>query len=275
MSAPDYRDRIASALNGRVKPLSDPTATALFAGEGAANADRAALATAKQMHGGGASRDSIYDRTKWWPGDDGKWRFEIPDDAAELAPRAQSVFSPSAGNGPDLGTARPPPGQKFHPGVGLGEFMRHDELQRAYPDAYRMPRKPNGTNLRMHYWKDDSDPHGSAFTKPALSQVPKGERDPDTYGPDQYMEINAPDSESARSIGLHELQHYIQNREGFTTGADPSVVGSEAYLDNPGEREARIVQQRARMTPEQRKAVRPWMAPPMEHPRHEGNGNGR
>lgn len=87
----DYRDRIASALNGRRKPLSDPSATAAFAGERAATANADALDLAKRMHAAGSSRDEIWAATRdkhgqpWWF-DEGRWNFETGGDTPTLKP---------------------------------------------------------------------------------------------------------------------------------------------------------------------------------------------
>lgn len=60
---------------------------------------------------------------------------------------------------------------------------------------------------------------------------------------------------------LHEIQHWIQNKEGFSQGGSPAnfrgVLGEsqafKAYLGLPGETEARGVQRRISMTAEERK----------------------
>jgi hypothetical protein len=261
MSLSNDDDRVAM---GRLLQ-GQPIRTALFAGEGAANADHGALARAKTMTDSGEPKDKVYDATKWWTGNDNKWRFEIDDSAAKLAPRANSVYSPAAKEGDKFGTVQPSPGKQFHPGVGFGEFMQHEALKQAYPDIYQMPRAPKGNNLLMHFWKNNGE--GEAFTKPAIGQVPASEDD-GSLGPSQYMEVTAPNRDVARSVGLHEAQHYIQNREGFTGGTDPSVAGTRGYLDNHGEIEARVVQQRVNMTKEERAQSYPWLTPPMKH-RHE------
>lgn len=60
--------------------------------------------------------------------------------------------------------------------------------------------------------------------------------------------------EGAKSTLMHELQHAIQNIEGFEGGANGT---DEHYYNNAGEIEARDVQTRLDYTAEQRKSTRP------------------
>lgn len=230
----------------------------LFAGEQSATADAQKLAQAKQMNSAGADKRDIWNDTGWWTGDDQKWRYEIDDSNATLSPRANKLFGPEtkAGTGTFM-KGRPTPG------VALPEFLDHPMFYGAYPGA--TTGGSTGGNALMHYGKEKGQ-EGEAFTKPAISQIPVAERDPNTYDKAQYIELYAPNRDVARHVGLHELQHYIQNLEGFTQGADPSMVGAEAYLNNAGEMEARRVQSRSFMTPEQLRAIPPWETAPYTHP---------
>lgn len=42
-----------------------------------------------------------------------------------------------------------------------------------------------------------------------------------------YLVAKAPDTESLKSVGIHELQHAIQQREGFARGGSPEALGIE------------------------------------------------
>lgn len=57
---------------------------------------------------------------------------------------------------------------------------------------------------------------------------------------------------------LHEMQHKIASEEGFASGADSSR-GLDAYRNSAGEVEARTVEKRQNMTPEERAARPPWL----------------
>ena len=55
-----------------------------YAGEKAENADKAALNTAKEMEKNGADAEMIRQKTGWFRGVDGKWRWEIDDSGMKL-----------------------------------------------------------------------------------------------------------------------------------------------------------------------------------------------
>ena len=55
-----------------------------YAGEKAENADKAALNTAKEMEKNGADAETIRQKTGWFRGADGKWRWEIDDSGMKL-----------------------------------------------------------------------------------------------------------------------------------------------------------------------------------------------
>jgi hypothetical protein len=84
------------------------------------------------------------------------------------------------------------------------------------------------------------------------------------------MDVIAPTAEEARRVAAHELQHATQYREGFSRGANvgggfltPFSAAArkrawDRYYKNPGEVEARNVENRLAMSPEQRRAIPPW-----------------
>lgn len=55
-----------------------------YAGEKAKNADKAALNTAKEMEKNGADAETIRQKTGWFRGADGKWRWETDDSGMKL-----------------------------------------------------------------------------------------------------------------------------------------------------------------------------------------------
>lgn len=183
------------------------TDVGMFAGRNARTADHAKLAAAEWAESRGASREAIHTETGWFRGVDGKWRFEIPDNAAKIhAERGQ-----------------------------FGDAFSHPELFDAYPDL---------ANARL------------AMDAASGGQYePRGAR-PETIsiGEDHYRRY--PGTIPPESVALHEAQHGIQGREGFATGAN----GADAhYLNSAGETEARAVQARRNLTPEQRASRPPWL----------------
>ena len=62
-----------------------------YAGEKAKNADKAALNTAKEMEKNGADAETIRQKTGWFRGADGKWRWEIDDSGMKLRTDAADI----------------------------------------------------------------------------------------------------------------------------------------------------------------------------------------
>lgn len=187
---------------------------ALFGGIHSQAADIPQFRAAWKMAEEGKPREEIWDKTGWFQGPDGNWRYEIDDSGARV---------------------------NF--GIGtVGGLINHPQLQKAYPGLLNIP-----AQIKKHGLLDLHDPIGS-MTKDGMS-------------------IRTDNEEEAASIALHELQHAIQNIEGFNPGAWPKgyVPGGlipqesyNAYIRSPGEAEARAVQQRMNLTPQQRKEIPPW-----------------
>jgi len=125
-------------------------------------------------------------------------------------------------------------------GVGtnarVGEVLSHDELYNAYPELRDMKAYGLGAREEGMYLPREA-PSGEAV----------------------FVGDN-----NAHSTLLHELQHAIQEREGFSAGANlkpkPSAKDVSNYKRSAGEVEARNVQTRMSATPEQlmTEAFAPW-----------------
>lgn len=75
--------------------------------------------------------------------------------------------------------------------------LKHQELFKAYPQLEEYP---------------------SSFF---ASATPSGSHNPNT----KSLLISGPDTVSQRSVALHELQHAIQNQEGWAVGGSPENIG--------------------------------------------------
>lgn len=223
-----------------------------FAGERAATADLNALARAKALAKDGASRERIWDETGWFRGVDGKWRWEIDDSKTAIG--------------------RPGP-----PWKAFDDYWYGESASGKLGDVLR-----DRSGLRSAYPSIDAE--HTIITMGGNS----GQRG---YG---RITADAEDATELRSILLHEKQHGIQDAEDFARGGSPreftpdvlaaerarlmavnddggwtSVgtatgdmpdidVGRSLYRRLAGEVEARNVQHRMNMTPEERRANPPW-----------------
>ena len=126
---------------------------------------------------------------------------------------------------------------------GLSSFMAHGDLGMAYPDAYK---------IHTRISPDDVGTANAHYNRGSDTQS------------EQIVLKKKPFFDSDKSAILHELQHAIQKREGFAKGGSPKQFEGfyndpyEAYRKLAGEVEARMVQNRMNLTPEQRRDIYPF-----------------
>lgn len=256
------------AMTGSV-PMSRPAGSlGTFAGRLSKTADQDALAKAEGMLAAGADRQAVWDQTGWFKGVDGKMRYEINDVPAFLkGPGSASEIARNRGAA--LGRDR---GQET-----VGDVLWHPDLMNAYPETKEMGFR--------------------GFTGPENNRGALDLGDPlNIDRRPTVMLNNSLRGKDAVSTALHELQHGIQEAEGFASGGNPAVAGLasdpavmaarkakiaaqaagddvaataageaqkramyDAYRRQAGEVEARNVQSRHMMTPAERRAQPPWM----------------
>jgi hypothetical protein len=204
----------------------------MFAGRKAATADHAALAKAEGLASQGVPREQIWNETGWFQGPDQKWRFEIDDSKAYLDDWGSGVEAK------------------------LGKVFDHRPAFEAYPSL---------SNIDV-----------------TASRGQGGSFNPDTNS----MQVDW--SPNRTSTALHETQHAAQGYEGFSPGSSPDSITNMgqlselrnkltpdqlsewsglsmedrkmlAYRAQAGEVEARTVQARQNLTPEQRASRPPWL----------------
>ena len=182
----------------------------IFAGPGAKTADLLKLNVARRMEEAGATADDILQNTGWFKGMEGKWKFEIPDNASRFS------------TGPLTG------GQK----VPVTDVLDHPDLYAAYPYLRGMKAQPMPSDV----------PQGAVgmFQGPA--------------NPGGVMSLA---QRAKRDTALHEMQHAIQEQEGFAVGGKYDVP--DLYRRLAGEIEARNVQSRMMMTTQERLSRPPWL----------------
>lgn len=242
----------------------------IFAGPKAANADHAALRQAEAMETAGADRHAILRETGWFRGSDGNWRFEINDRPAEL----------------HLTQA--------DDGKSLADALRHPEVHDAYRQLQNYPidmvdfgdvgkrggflRADGADNGSIWLSPDTPDPLSVSLheTQHAIQEIEgfsgggtPGKLRPGTLAWDlfsQRLRELTPPSVFARiapalqsgdgrmiseAIQANNLDDYAFEAQRFAE--------TEAYRRLPGEVEARNVQARHGMTPEQRREFAPWV----------------
>lgn len=245
-----------------------------FAGQKASTANLEHLKNAQEMETLGADMESIRKATGWFKGRDGKWRFEIDDSEAEFRrdgdarlmqeegyQRMQELtdkWIASINDGTEFTEAEQTEmeqlGEKYYDAVWedkhmLTDYLKHDELFEAYP-------RLKGVALEF----DELPAGANGFFSKRSNTIVISDK---LFG------------KSADTL-IHEIQHIIQNYEGFAKGSNPrywnermengyskrwstgeEMMPGELYRNTAGEIEARDAASRRTLTPEERKNKAP------------------
>lgn len=174
------------------KIAQPPTTLYQFAGEKAKSADLKKLNSAKNLFENHVHNDAIRRKTGWFKGADEKWRFEIDDSQVSLD---MEIIDETlrAGDG-DI------------PYYRLGDVLYHPELFKAYPQL---------SNITLFLNKDMPKDHNGTW------QASRGTIELNPHKPKDELEKTL----------VHELQHSIQNIEGFALGGNTDDVFVEQIKD--------------------------------------------
>ena len=235
-----------------------------FAGEHAKVADYKTFAEARQMIYDGEDPETVRQKTGWFQGYDGKWRFEIDDSQMEVDITGRFSNDPEIPEYLDLmnkvyfeGTGTDADEKRLReldlkykdksivPNT-LGEIIRHERLFEAYPQLKDV----------AVVFVDSTKENGSYHS--GTKEITLSKR----------LKMNK--KKLKKTLG-HEIQHAIQDIERFAGGSSPKQWAEQIakvedgdgrtpyqlYESTAGEIEARDVASRADMTEEQRKNTRP------------------
>ena len=186
-----------------------------YAGRNAENADLDALHEAERYEMQGVDAETIRQKTGWFRGADGKWRWEIDDSGTETDTKWNFLRNPDAKRYNELfekaylydtATAedlnelqildKNLKGVRKSP-LYLDEIVRHDKLFEAYP-ALR--------DVKVRFEANTGNKEGS-------------------YHPEENEFVLRTglklEPEKLKNTLIHEIQHAIQEQEGFARGANP------------------------------------------------------
>ena len=240
---------------------NDATLDFLLAGEKAKTHDPAALDKAKRLSAFGETPRQIWKETGWVKGQEGKWRFELDDSKMKFRKkdgkicdvlRISELNFQSMTEG--LSDAESDEFLRLRQAASRGELsaplsdvISYDLLFEAYPALKDVLVK--------------SDYHAVGMGKAAYDSGTKT----------IYLSPQANGAKLRQTL-LHEIQHAVQDEEGFSFGSSPNywrersgVSAQEAerlYRNTAGEIEARDVENRADLTEEERRETFPASAEP-------------
>lgn len=208
--------------------------TGLFIGAKSKVWDSASNEIAKSLEKQGLTPEQIWLKTGNWKAPDGKWRQEISDQTAEF--RA------------DFNASAPSKANNYVGGLEgqIGGMYRHPDLYQAYPELLAIDRMKL---QKLVDWFPESANMGS-YSK--------------TFGGKGTVELRNKTEKGALDSAIHELQHAIQNLEGWQSGGlesqfkdMPNLSAFEQYRRLQGEAEARASAVRRLLTSEERRAIFP------------------
>lgn len=162
-----------------------------LAGEKAIGAPTGQLARAQNMLVEGKSEQEVWDATGWTKEATGKWAFRIDDSKAKINPDAKPIDDTPAGN------------EVYR----LGDFLEHSDLYKAYPELAEY-------NIELLKGRNTTGVFGKfvPWSPTFKNQNPSF----------QLWEHADP-----KSTLLHEVQHAIQDIEGFARGSNPRDIESQ------------------------------------------------
>lgn len=181
-----------------------------FAGQGALTADLGALKAAQDRVAAGEDAETVRRDTGWHTGVDGKWRFEIDDSQAYIKGKVSVFGKPLKANADIASIIKANKDSPYRASAKLGSILHHPDLFKAYPDL---------ANVEVWVEKDGSGSDGM-------------------FAPDSNI-ITVRGSLSgseAVSVILHEIQHAIQENEGFASGGSLDSARKVAYEKNENRR---------------------------------------
>jgi len=169
----------------------------MFIGAGSKAFDKAMAFTASKLEKKGVSPQEIWKETGTVRGPDGQWRQEISDKEAFI--KGNKPFEDVIMGAYDRGVLET--GDQLYK-TNVGDVMYHNTLKQAYPELMA---------IETQMMRKGSNARGSLGTDKASNE--------------QILSVKKDlPPEEARSTMLHELQHAVQEKEGFAVGGNVDTM---------------------------------------------------
>lgn len=215
-------------------PTSDPDIRFSFSGESALNADNQMLRKAKDMYNDFEDSETIRRETGWHRGQDGKWRFEIDDSQMKVYKAGDALYRK---NNPGYVRLQELYDKFWTADLTSEEQEELVKLENIYGNEYgRLHERLERGNARL----EDILEHDVLFENyPALRRIKVriealegGTRG--IFRPsraeivlDKELFKSEYRTEQRDKTLIHEIQHAIQEKEGFAGGASPEYYQSK------------------------------------------------
>ena len=217
--------RTSSAIQKESSAASDrktgPPARFSYAGKNANGANLDSLREAQEMQAAGADMESIRKATGWHEGMDGKWRWEIDDSKMEYHRAGDALFGR---NHPEYAEQ-----QRLEQKMLYGELTDAEQARlRALTETWgrersRLSERVERGNARL----EDVLDHEELFraypqlrhVRVVFDETPKGVLGSFSAEGNQIT-ISEELRDAPQDVLIHEIQHAIQNAEGFAKGSN-------------------------------------------------------
>ena len=217
--------RASSAIQKETSAASErktgPPARFSYAGRNANGANLDSLREAQEMLSAGADMESIRKATGWHEGMDGKWRWEIDDSKMEYHRAGDALFGR---NHPEYAEQ-----QRLEQKMLYGELTDTEQARlRALTETWgrersRLSERVERGNARL----EDVLDHEELFraypqlrhVRVAFDETPKGVLGSFSAEGNQIT-ISEELRDAPQDVLIHEIQHAIQNAEGFAKGSN-------------------------------------------------------
>lgn len=198
-----------------------PPARFSYAGRNANGANLESLREAQEMQAAGADMESIRKATGWHEGMDGKWRWEIDDSKMEYHRAGDALFGR---NHPEYAEQ-----QRLEQKMLYGELTDTEQARlRALTETWgrernRLSERVERGNARL----EDVLDHEELFraypqlrhVRVVFDETPKGVLGSFSAEGNQIT-ISEELRDAPQDVLIHEIQHAIQNAEGFAKGSN-------------------------------------------------------
>ena len=217
--------RASTAIRKETSAASDrktgPPARFSYAGKNANGANLDSLREAQEMQAAGADMESIRKATGWHEGMDGKWRWEIDDSKMEYHRAGDALFGR---NHPEYAEQ-----QRLEQKMLYGELTDTEQARlRALTETWgrersRLSERVERGNARL----EDVLDHEELFhaypqlrhVRVVFDETPKGVLGSFSAEGNQIT-ISEELRDAPQDVLIHEIQHAIQNAEGFAKGSN-------------------------------------------------------
>ena len=211
----------------------------LYAGVNSQLADESMKQKAIMMELEGADPETIRRETKWFRGDDSKWRFEFSDKDMEVFPNGDALFRQ---NHPEYVRLQDLYQKFWDDTITEAEMKELESLDDVWGNEYgRLNRRLTQDGAYL----EDVIKHDELFANyPLLRRIPYRLRDLEFATNGQYRSsdgsIEISNSvqnreylrEKLKDTLVHEIQHAIQDYEDFASGASPEFYEGVDFREN-------------------------------------------